>query len=38
MKIAALVRDFVHTAAFDQLILSAIAVSVRNGIRNRGVR
>ena len=38
MKIAALVRDFVHTGAFDQLILSIIARLRTQWFRNRGIR
>jgi hypothetical protein len=37
-KFAQLIRDFVHTGAFDQLILSAIAYIRARWHRNRGIR
>jgi len=37
-KVSALIRSFVQTGAFDQLILSAIARIRSEWLRNRGIR
>lgn len=37
-KVAQLIRDFVHTGAFDQLILSIISRLRTQWFRNRGIR
>lgn len=37
-KAAALIRSFVHTGAFDQLVLSTVARIRSQCLRNRGIR